>query len=155
MFEYDDWRRKKNELSDQVRRLKLDLEEEKNKSYSLRERNITPSITASVGNVEVGDLKEGLSKQANDYKIKLQKADQEISTLQATVARLESQLTRYKSIADTLEKSEDDLKAEKRRLQRELRDIQTRFDELETSHNHLQRRLDKLKTVKSSLLKDI
>ena len=96
----------KNELSDQVRRLKLDLEEEKSKSYTLRERNITPSITASVGNAEIGDLskilkkllfqanlsilfmfpEEGLSKQANDYKIKLQKADQEISTLQATVS---------------------------------------------------------------------
>ena len=29
------------------------------------------------------------------------------------------------------------------------------MEELETSHNHLQRRLDKLKTAKSALLKEI
>ena len=37
----------------------------------------------------------------------------------------------------------------------QLRETQTKYEELETSHNHLQRRLDKLKTAKSALLKDI
>lgn len=53
----------KNELSDQLRRLKLDLEEEKTKSYTLRERNLTPLITTSIGTVEVGDL------QSESYQI--------------------------------------------------------------------------------------
>lgn len=43
-----------------------------------------------------------------------------MSTLQATVARLESQVIRYKSAAETSEKAEDDLKVEKRKLQREV-----------------------------------
>jgi len=64
-------------------------------------------------------------------------------------------VTRFRVAAETSEKAEDDLKAEKRKLQRELRETQTKFEELETSHNHLQRRLDKLKTAKSALLKDI
>ena len=55
-----------------------------------------------------------------DYKFKLQKAEQDMSTLQATVARLESQVIRYKSAAEASEKAEDELKVEKRKLQREV-----------------------------------
>lgn len=40
--------------------------------------------------------------------------------MQATVARLESQVIRYKSAAEISEKSEEALKAEKRKLQREV-----------------------------------
>lgn len=36
------------------------------------------------------------------------------------MARLETQVTRYKAATETLEKSEDELKAEKRKLQREV-----------------------------------
>lgn len=46
-----------------------------------------------------------------------------MSTLQATVARLESQVIRYKSAAEASEKAEDELKVEKRKLQREVRRI--------------------------------
>ena len=46
-----------------------------------------------------------------------------MSTLQATVARLESQVIRYKSAAEASEKAEDELKVEKRKLQREVRKI--------------------------------
>ncbi|KAI9565189.1 putative leucine-rich repeat flightless-interacting protein 2 isoform X1 [Daphnia sinensis] len=147
----------KNELCDQLRRLKLDLEEERTKSL-YRERLLSGSAVG-LTNGPAGDLtewqKEAVTKQVNDYKMKLQKADQEIATLQATVARLETQVTRFRVAAETLEKSEDELKAEKRKLQRELRESQTKMEELETSHNHLQRRLDKLKTAKSALLKEI
>lgn len=37
------------------------------------------------------------------------------------VARLETQVTRFRVAAETLEKSEDELKAEKRKLQREVK----------------------------------
>jgi hypothetical protein len=37
------------------------------------------------------------------------------------VARLESQVIRYKSASETAEKVEDELKVEKRKLQREVR----------------------------------
>lgn len=46
-----------------------------------------------------------------------------MSTLQATVARLESQVIRYKSAAEASEKAEDELKVEKRKLQREVRTL--------------------------------
>lgn len=122
----------KNELSDQLRRLKLDLEEEKSKT-NFRER--PPSISSPTSpNGPLGDIvewqskfffccsqscsfsfvyasslsqccqepnnvtktewtmhlyiqiEEAVSKQINEYKIKLQKAEQEIATLQATVS---------------------------------------------------------------------
>lgn len=55
-----------------------------------------------------------------EYKFRSQKAEQDVATLQATVARLESQVIRYKSAAEVSEKSEEALKAEKRKLQREV-----------------------------------
>ncbi|KAI5745812.1 hypothetical protein M8J76_014341 [Diaphorina citri] len=101
------------------------------------------------------EQEEEASKLLGDYKFKWQKAEQDVSTLQATVARLESQVIRYKSAAETSEKVEDELKVERRKLQRELREALARLEELETSNTHLQRRLDKLKNAKSNLLKDL
>lgn len=43
------------------------------------------------------------------------------------VARLESQVIRYKSASETAEKVEDELKVEKRKLQREVRDFNLYF----------------------------
>ena len=61
-----------------------------------------------------------VGKQLAEYKFRAQKAEQDVATLQATVARLESQVIRYKSAAEVSEKSEEVLKAEKRKLQREV-----------------------------------
>jgi hypothetical protein len=93
------------------------------------------------------------------------------------VARLESQVVRFQTAAETAERSEEDLKSERRKLQREvkssnpislnvktfnerflifqLREATTRIDELETANKHLETRLGKLKTAKSNLLKDL
>ena len=73
----------------------------------------------------------------------------------ANVARLESQVIRYKTASETAELSVDNLKSEKRKMQRELRDAVTRNEELETQNKHLEKRLDKLKTAKSNLLKEL
>ena len=43
----------------------------------------------------------------------------------------------------------------RRKMQRELRDAVTRNEELETQNKHLEKRLDKLKTAKSNLLKEL
>lgn len=60
------------------------------------------------------------NKMIADYKFKLTKAEQEIATLQASLARSETQVIRYKSTADATEKAEADLKIERRKLQREV-----------------------------------
>lgn len=60
------------------------------------------------------------NKLIADYKYKLTKAEQEIASLQASLARSETQVIRYKSTADAAEKVEAELKVERRKLQREV-----------------------------------
>ncbi|KAE8750638.1 hypothetical protein FOCC_FOCC002618 [Frankliniella occidentalis] len=103
-----------NELLDQIRHLKLELEEERS-----RHRN-GPRTLNGPADSDMEDLQREAQKLLGDYKFKLQKAEQDVSTLQANVARLESQVIRYKSAAETAEKVEDELKVEKRKLQREV-----------------------------------
>ncbi|XP_015598642.1 leucine-rich repeat flightless-interacting protein 2 isoform X3 [Cephus cinctus] len=140
----------KKELQDEIRHLRLELEEARNRVRSERSPG---SVLGCLSDSE--DVQREANKLLADYKFKLQKAEQDMSTLQATVARLESQVIRYKSAAEASEKAEDELKVEKRKLQREVRESQGRVEELETANSHLQRRLDKLKNAKSALLKEL
>ncbi|XP_011347851.1 leucine-rich repeat flightless-interacting protein 2 isoform X2 [Ooceraea biroi] len=140
----------KKELQDEIRHLRLELEETRNR---VRSERSSGSVLGSLSDNE--DIQREANKLLADYKFKLQKAEQDMSTLQATVARLESQVIRYKSAAEASEKAEDELKVEKRKLQREVRETQGRVEELETANSHLQRRLDKLKNAKSALLKEL
>ena len=87
------------------------------------------------------------------------------------MARLETQVTRYRTAAETLEKSEDELKVEKRKLQREvkkkemqytfyslvfnlikmrsqLREVKQLFDESDAARRTLQRQYDKFKAAR-------
>ncbi|TRY79396.1 hypothetical protein TCAL_05799, partial [Tigriopus californicus] len=134
----------RDDLQDSVRRLKLDLEEERSRNSKLEKAPFNP---------EEADWET--KKLIDDYKFKMQKAEQDINTLQTNVARMESQVIRYKSAAETSEKSEEELKVERRKLQRELREATTRVEELETTNKHLETRLGKLKTAKSNLLKEL
>lgn len=68
----------RNELLDEVRHLKLELEEERSKRRS-DSRSGSNSLTN-------GPLDEETNKILSDYKFKLQKAEQDVSTLQANVS---------------------------------------------------------------------
>ncbi|XP_050530362.1 leucine-rich repeat flightless-interacting protein 2 isoform X2 [Daktulosphaira vitifoliae] len=131
---------------EEISRLKLELQEAKH--FSDIQCNGTDSD-------DLEDTQKETNKVLGDYKFKWQKAEQDISTLQANVARLDSQVIRYKTAAEAAEKAEDELKLEKRKMQRELREAQAKVEELETSNMHLLKRFDKLKNAKSSLLKDL
>merc|ERR1719300_1928684 len=133
----------RDDLQDTVRRLKLDLEEERSRSSLAR------------GAASLDENERETKKLIDDYKFKISKSDQEIATLGANVARLESQVIRYKTASETAELSVDNLKSDRRKMQRELRDAVTRNEELETQNKHLEKRLDKLKTAKSNLLKEL
>ncbi|XP_015430982.1 PREDICTED: leucine-rich repeat flightless-interacting protein 2 isoform X2 [Dufourea novaeangliae] len=106
----------KKELQDEIRHLRLELEESRNR---IRSEKSPGSVLGCLSDSE--DVQREANKLLADYKFKLQKAEQDMSTLQATVARLESQVIRYKSAAEASEKAEDELKVEKRKLQREVR----------------------------------
>ncbi|XP_056638022.1 leucine-rich repeat flightless-interacting protein 2 isoform X2 [Diorhabda sublineata] len=144
--------KEKTELQDQISHLKLELEEEKNKR---RKPSSSGILNGPSSDYDFDDIQREASKQLSDWKFRAQKAEQDVATLQATVARLESQVIRYKTAAEISEQSEEALKAEKRKLQREARDALSRAEELETSNTHLLKRLDKLKNAKSALLKEL
>jgi chromosome segregation ATPase len=78
------------------------------------------NVPSSYNDSDEIDIQREASKQLGDYKFRAQKAEQDVATLQATVARLESQVIRYKAAAEVSEKAEEALKAEKRKLQREV-----------------------------------
>jgi len=133
----------RDDLQDTVRRLKLDLEEERSRASLAR------------GHADQEEAERETKKLLEDYKFRISKSDQEVATLEANVARLESQVVRFKKASETAEMNEENLKSDRRKMQRELRDSQTRNEELETQNKHLQARLDKLKTAKSNLLKEL
>ncbi|KAI3366218.1 hypothetical protein L3Q82_010049 [Scortum barcoo] len=98
------------------------------------------------------ELQRDANRQISDLKFKLVKSEQEVTTLEQNVIRLEGQVTRYKTASENAEKVEDELKVEKRKLQRELRSALDRIDELEVSNSHLSKRLEKMKANRSALL---
>ncbi|XP_044753224.1 leucine-rich repeat flightless-interacting protein 2 isoform X4 [Coccinella septempunctata] len=145
--------KEKRDLEDEINHLKLELEEEKSKK---RKSHSVSSTNGPIADYDAdGDAQRDGSSLLADYKFRAQKAEQDVATLQATVARLESQVVRYKAASEASEKLEETLKAEKRKLQREARDAINRAEELETSNLHLLKRLDKLKNAKSTLLKEL
>lgn len=91
----------------------------------MKMRKVSCFSPPKFGVVDNSDLELSVSageanKQIADYKFKLTKAEQEIASLQASLARSETQVIRYKSTADATEKAEADLKIERRKLQREV-----------------------------------
>ncbi|XP_043194234.1 leucine-rich repeat flightless-interacting protein 2-like isoform X5 [Amphibalanus amphitrite] len=122
----------KNELEDQLRRMKLELEEERHMSARAR-------ISGSGGGAESDQVQREVARQVGEYRFKLQKADQDITNLQTAVQRLENQVARYKAAAETAEKAEEELKGEKRKLQRELREAQQQVDELDSAKKTMER----------------
>lgn len=139
----------KQELQSEVQTLQQQLKDIKTKGRKYS------SINGALDDDDFEDAQREANKLITDYKYKLQKAEQEIANLQASLARSESQVIRYKSTAEAAEKAESDLKIERRKLQRENREAMDRLEELETCNNHLLKRLDKLKNAKSALLKDL
>ena len=135
----------RDDLQDTVRRLKLDFEEERSRTDRLER---SAPFTEEEADWET-------KKMIDDYKFRVQKAEQDMTTMAANVARLESQVVRYRTASETAERAEEELKTERRKLQRELREATSKVEELETANKHLETRLGKLKTAKSNLLKEL
>nr|CAD7426161.1 unnamed protein product [Timema monikensis] len=132
----------RNELLDQVRHLKLELEEERSRHKSDAKR--IPGASLNGPDTDFEDIQREANKLLGDYKFKLQKAEQDVSTLQANVVRLESQVIRYKSASESSEKGEDELKVEKRKLQREVRELTQQLSQAEAAKAALTHQFDQL-----------
>jgi len=119
------------QLLDEVEKLRNELIQEQQKKSVLNDEDL--------------QLKEKLYQET---KSRANKAEQEVESQKAHIARLEGQVSRYKAAAEHYENSEDNLKAEKRRLQRELRQCQEKLEETELTVEHLEKRLDKIRAAR-------
>ncbi|XP_035173655.1 leucine-rich repeat flightless-interacting protein 2 isoform X8 [Oxyura jamaicensis] len=142
----------KEELLSQVRKLKMQLEEERQK-YS-KSDGMNPDIIGleNGSDLQLIEMQRDANRQISEYKFKLSKAEQDITTLEQNIGRLEGQVARYRNAAENAEKVEDELKAEKRKLQRELRTALDKIEEMEMTNSHLMKRLEKMKANRTALL---
>ncbi|XP_032125981.1 leucine-rich repeat flightless-interacting protein 2 isoform X19 [Cebus imitator] len=142
----------KEELLSQIRKLKLQLEEERQKC-SRNDGTVGDLAGLQNGSdLQFIEMQRDANRQISEYKFKLSKAEQDITTLEQSISRLEGQVMRYKTAAENAEKVEDELKAEKRKLQRELRTALDKIEEMEMTNSHLAKRLEKMKANRTALL---
>uniref|UniRef100_A0A2I3FR20 Leucine-rich repeat flightless-interacting protein 2 n=1 Tax=Nomascus leucogenys TaxID=61853 RepID=A0A2I3FR20_NOMLE len=142
----------KEELLSQIRKLKLQLEEERQKC-SRNDGTVGELAGLQNGSdLQFIEMQRDANRQISEYKFKLSKAEQDITTLEQSISRLEGQVLRYKTAAENAEKVEDELKAEKRKLQRELRTALDKIEEMEMTNSHLAKRLEKMKANRTALL---
>ncbi|XP_035982401.1 leucine-rich repeat flightless-interacting protein 2 isoform X4 [Fundulus heteroclitus] len=142
----------KDELLAQIRKLKNQLEEEKQKHSKLDGAFTDGEGLENGTDLHLIEMQRDANRQISEYKFKLSKAEQEMGTMEQNITRLEGQVARYKAAADNSEKIEDELKAEKRRLQRELRTALDKIEEMEMTNSHLVKRLEKMKANRNALL---
>ncbi|XP_072247449.1 leucine-rich repeat flightless-interacting protein 2 isoform X8 [Leuresthes tenuis] len=142
----------KDELLGQIRKLKNQLEEERQKHSKVDGAYTDGERLENGTDLHFIEMQRDANRQISEYKFKLSKAEQEIGTMEQNISRLEGQVSRYKAAADNSEKIEDELKAEKRKLQRELRTSLDKIEEMEMTNNHLVKRLEKMKANRNALL---
>ncbi|XP_060136583.1 leucine-rich repeat flightless-interacting protein 2 isoform X15 [Zootoca vivipara] len=142
----------KEELLSQIKKMKLQLEEERQKSSGNYGTNTNLTGLENGSDLQFIEMQRDANRQISEFKFKLSKAEQDITTLEQNVVRLEGQVVRYKTAAENAEKVEDELKAEKRKLQRELRTALDRIEEMEMTNSHLVKRLEKMKANRTALL---
>ncbi|XP_068581790.1 leucine-rich repeat flightless-interacting protein 2 isoform X6 [Cebidichthys violaceus] len=142
----------KDELLAQIRKLKNQLEEERQKHTKMDGAYTDGEKMENGTDLHIIEMQRDANRQISEYKFKLSKAEQEMGTMEQNINRLEGQVSRYKLSADNSEKVEDELKAEKRKLQRELRTALDKTEEMEMTNNHLVKRLEKMKANRNALL---
>ncbi|XP_059421782.1 leucine-rich repeat flightless-interacting protein 2 isoform X6 [Carassius carassius] len=142
----------KAELLSQIRKLKMQLEEGRQKHSKMDSVYTEGERMENGTDLHFIEMQRDANRQISEYKFKLSKAEQEMATMEQNVNRLEGQVSRYKAASDNAEKIEDELKAEKRKLQRELRTALDKIEEMEITNNHLIKRLEKMKANRNALL---
>ncbi|XP_036395584.1 leucine-rich repeat flightless-interacting protein 2 isoform X4 [Megalops cyprinoides] len=142
----------KDELLAQIRKLKMQLEEERQKNSKMESVFSDGERLENGADLHFIEMQRDANRQISEYKFKLSKAEQEMGTMEQNINRLEGQVLRYKAAADNSEKIEDELKIEKRKLQRELRTALDKIEEMEMTNSHLVKRLEKMKANRNALL---
>ncbi|XP_072028570.1 leucine-rich repeat flightless-interacting protein 2-like isoform X1 [Amphiura filiformis] len=139
----------KKTLLEEIRTLRIELEDERSRiATAERRRHVAAPLPAENGPDlhEMLDTQREMGRQIQEYKFKLQRTEQEVTTLEGNVLRLEGQVKRYRASSEEAEANEEELKAERRKIMRENRTLKDKVEEMETENGHLMKRLEKLKS---------
>jgi len=137
----------KKDLTEQIHKLKMEVEEGRRVNVNGGGNHQYSEDT--VNEMHLLEVQREANKQVSEYKLKLQKSEQDLAAFHANVSRLESQLQRYKQSSENYEKNEDEMRAEKRKLQRDLRSALDRIEEMEMTNSHLEKRLERMRATRS------
>lgn len=141
----------RREMTEQIRKLKLEVEEGRrvNVNGASATHHHNHYSEDGINEMHLLEVQREANKQVSEYKLKLQKSEQDLAAFHANISRLESQLTRYKQSSENYEKNEDEMRAEKRKLQRDLRSALDRIEEMEMTNSHLEKRLERMRATRS------
>jgi chromosome segregation ATPase len=135
-------------LRREIKSLKTEIEDHQ---FNAKKGDSTNVHQINGPEMQLYEIQREASKQIHDYKFKLQKAEQDIATLEGMVTRLDTQVKRYKGDAERAEGMEDELKQEKRKLQKEMREALTQIEELQNQNKNLTARLERIKQTRTAL----
>uniref|UniRef100_UPI00358DFEA1 leucine-rich repeat flightless-interacting protein 2-like n=1 Tax=Myxine glutinosa TaxID=7769 RepID=UPI00358DFEA1 len=95
-----------------------------------------------------------LSMRLSDYKSKIRNLEEEKTSLEQAVFRVQEQVVRYRAVAEQAGACEQDLKVENQKLQRQLRITLNQLQHLDIANDHLLNRLEKLKARERAFLSE-
>ncbi|CAD6188211.1 unnamed protein product [Caenorhabditis auriculariae] len=137
-------------LVDMNKKMRKDYEEMEQTIYSQRVARNNREAASSVSNgAGVDDVNKDAVKQLAEIKLKMQDLERENTNHQGNVIRMEGQMKRFKTNADTAEKELTELKTQMRQLKKELRDKENLLDEAKETNKHLQSRMEKMRNQRT------
>lgn len=135
----------RDDLMKECQQLHDKLSESEVPSETSKYKKLENVLTDPLVELKISEIQRDSQRIVAEYKLKFQKADQDLHAQIATCNRLEGQVQRFKQAAEHLEESEDQLKAERRKLVRENRTLNDKCEDLEQTRDHLEKRLEKMR----------
>ncbi|KAL7072709.1 hypothetical protein ACQ4LE_007685 [Meloidogyne hapla] len=133
------------------RKLRQQVEDAEKALYNCRQQSKEDYISNGSNSSSDDSLHRDASKQIAEMKLKLQEMEREKTALEGAFGRSETQLKRFKTIAEQSERESEELEKQNRQLKKELRDKEQFLEESRETINHLQSRLDKMRNTKRPL----
>nr|CAD2171717.1 unnamed protein product [Meloidogyne enterolobii]CAD2207348.1 unnamed protein product [Meloidogyne enterolobii] len=130
------------------RKLRQQIDDAEKALYNRRQRPREDYNSTGSNSSSDDSLHKDALKQVAELKLKLQEMEREKTALDGAFGRSETQLKRFKTIAEQSEKESEELQKQNRQLKKELRDKEQLLEESKETNNHLQSRLEKMRNTR-------
>uniref|UniRef100_A0A1I8C0P5 Uncharacterized protein n=1 Tax=Meloidogyne hapla TaxID=6305 RepID=A0A1I8C0P5_MELHA len=130
------------------KKLRQQIDDAEKALYNRRQRPREDYNSTGSNSSSDDSLHRDALKQVAELKLKLQEMEREKTALDGAFGRSETQLKRFKTIAEQSEKESEELQKQNRQLKKELRDKEQALEESKETNNHLQSRLEKMRNTR-------